>query len=201
MSFAQGFYNLHVESCAFEQKIEAKFKLKTVLHPEETLSSLAARILIFSLNFSEQLKLSTGLFEPDKPCAYLQDFSENYLEVFFLGMPSLKIAKKYWNRPPTAVSVYCDASESFHELFKQSIPEITRFASGARYYQFEADFLTWFGGKLMPSSFVKINLIEDSIYVDIDQQHSSSTIKNLDLLEQYQMTLNKGYAIEEADLS
>lgn len=190
MSFAEGFYNLHIEVSAYERDLQAKFKLKTVRHPEESLSDVAARIIIFSLNYSPELKLSSGAFEPDLPIAYTKDFSDQFTSAYFWLMPSLRLIKRFWLHKLTQLEVYCSAEENFHDIFKLSIPEITKIAQGARYWFLPNDFLTSVAERLNPSSSLKLNLIEGIIYCTVDQHDLTGSLQQLDLLQEYQMTLN-----------
>jgi uncharacterized protein YaeQ len=201
MSFAEGFYNLHLEVSAYERNIDARFKFKTTLHPDESTADIAARLLIFSLNYDEQLKNSAGSFEPELPSAYEKNYTNDFVKAFFWRMPTLRLIKRFWFHDLKALSVYCDENESFNEIFKLSIPEITRIAKGAKFCRLEHSFLQQLGQTLHPSSNVNINLIEGNLYCTVDDKALVGQIKSFDLLELYQMTLNNSHDSLASDLN
>ena len=194
MSFAAGFYNFTVDLTHSDREVFTRFRVKTPLHPMETLEHLYARMLAFIHCYREGQTFSQGLFEPKEPTIWHSDVLKEILLWVQVGVPErkkLEVSLKAHSQAEHRIYFYSpDQISEFCHMLRGSK---TNWVKDIQFYLLPHHVLEALVPLERSSPEWNATIIDNQLYLTCDGVDVQGTITPVDIWDAYQ-----GYLAHEA---
>jgi len=188
MSFAAGFYSLSVELNNVDEDSFAKFRIKTPLHPNETLDHLFARFLAYVHSYKSGLEFTRGLFEPKEPTIWRRDITGEILQWVQVGPPEkrkLELALRSGDSADYRVYFYAEDQQTyFAEHLKGSK---TNWIEPIKFYELDPVFLAALAAQARSSSVWSVTCVDNHLYLVCDGIEFETTIERVNPWDTFQI--------------
>lgn len=190
MSFAAAFYNFTVDLSHNDRDIFTRFRVKTPLHPNESLEHLYARMIAYVHCYREDQGFSQGLFEPKEPTIWQRDILGDTLLWVQLGTPSKKKLETTLRAHPTAEHrIYFYESGQIAQFCHMLRGSKTNWVRDIQFYRIPSDLLESLVPLERSSPLWNVTIIDDELYLTCDGHELQSRIATVDIWEAYQESL------------
>ena len=190
MSFVAAFYSFTIELSHVDGGIFRRFRVKTALHPHESLEHLYARILAFAHAYRPEQVFSQGLFNPREPTMWEKDIVGEVLSWNYVGVPDAKVletALRTW--PQAAFRLYFYEDGQVEKLCHAMRASRGTWLSRIGFYRFDPGFLE----ALLPfdssSPLWTLTFVDNQVYLAFDDQEFESSLSVLDMSAEFQRWL------------
>jgi uncharacterized protein YaeQ len=190
MSFAAAFYNFTVDLSHNDRDIFTRFRVKTPLHPNESLEHLFARMIAYVHCYREGQGFSQGLFEPKEPTIWQKDVLGETLLWVHVGVPDKKKIETTLRTHPKAE----------HRIYFYEAEQISRFCHMLR--GSKTDWVKDIQFFLIPSAILEalvplersspiwnVTIIDDELYLTCDTIELQTRVTTVDIWAAYQESL------------
>lgn len=188
MSFAAGFYSLSVELNNVDEDSFAKFRVKTPLHPNETLEHLYARFIAFVHAFKAGQEFTQGLFEPKEPAIWRRDVTGDVLQWIEVGVPDkrkLELALRSGAETDFRVYFY---EEDQQLLFAEHLKgSKTNWIAPIKFFEIDPEFLANISGASRSSAVWTVTCVDNHLYLVCDGIEHETTIRMVNPWDTFQV--------------
>jgi uncharacterized protein YaeQ len=191
MSFAAAFYNFTVELNHIDRQVFARFRVKTALHPLESLEHLYARMIAYIHCYRPEQGFSQGLFEPREPTIWKKDVTGEVLLWVQVGIPDRKKLEVSLRATPSA--------EHLIYFYKRSqIPQLCHMLRGSKTNWVKEIVFSTISEELIErliplqhsSPTWQATFVDNSLYLVADGTELSGEISPVDIWQEYQSSLD-----------
>lgn len=190
MSFVAAFYNFTVELSHVDGGIFTRFRVKTALHPHESLEHLYARVLAYAHAFKPEQVFSQGLFDLKEPTIWEKDVLGEVLSWVYVGVPEHKVLEAALRTCPLATfRIYFHRDDQIDRLCYLMKGSRSAWLSRIAFYRFQESFLQ----NLVPfdssSPSWILTFVDDEVYLAFNGQEFQSSLTRLDMSREFQRWL------------
>jgi uncharacterized protein YaeQ len=190
MSFASAFFSLTAEVNNIDSGASGRVRLKTPLHPDESIEHLVARFVTYIHSYRDGLALTAGLFEPRDPTVIHRDITGEILFWAQLGVPDPKKLDAALRLPASSeLRVYfSDAEEPFQfaSLLRGSK---TNWVERIRFFMIPLTLLEVIAASTTTSSVWSATCVEDHLYLVCDGREVDMVIERVDIWAVFQQLI------------
>lgn len=190
MSFAAGFYNFTIELNHTDRDIFTRFRVKTPLHPNESLEHLFARMIAYAHCFRDGQSFSHGLFEPKEPTIWHRDILGDTLLWVQVGVPDKKKIEVTLRAHPRAEHriYFYDPAQIMHfcHLLRGSK---TNWVRDIQFYQVPPSILEQLVPLARSSPVWNVTIVDNQLYLTCDGTELQSSIEPVDIWRSFQESL------------
>ena len=193
MTFAERYLSFDVRINDLDRNISTRYFTKTPLHPEGDVVEIFTRVIAHVIRFEEGLELSAGMFDPNLPSSFKKDIYDKYQTIILFNERDADRVEKLLRHnkhavlslfysSPEALSTYLHTLRSHLtspmksvECISLVLPEllIQKVVSGVARFRFD------------------ILITEGSAYVEMDHESVSFEIRQLNLADEYQKSIQQ----------
>jgi uncharacterized protein YaeQ len=182
MSFASAFFSLTAEINNVETGASGRVRLKTPLHPEETVEHLVARFIVYVHSYRQGLTLTAGLFEQREPTVIHRDITGEVLFWAEIGVPDQKKLDAALRLPATSeLRIYfSDGAQplQFASLLRGSK---TNWVERIQFFTIPTVLLETIASTTTTSSVWSATCVEDHLYLVCDGQEIDMALERVDI--------------------
>jgi uncharacterized protein YaeQ len=190
MSFAAAFYNFTVELNHIDRQVFTRFRVKTALHPSESLEHLYTRIIAYAHCYRAEQSFTQGLFEPKEPTIWKKEITGEVLLWVQVGVPERRKLEVSLRSAPAAEHIIY-----FYE--PQHIPAFCHMLRGSKtnwvkdieFFRISDNLLE----SLIPldhsSPTWQLTFVDQHLYLACDGTELEGDITPVDIWEEYQASL------------
>ena len=190
MSFAAAFYNFTVDLSHNDRDIFTRFRVKTPLHPHESLEHLYARMIAYVHCYREGQGFSQGLFEPKEPTIWQKDILGDTLLWVQIGTPDKKKLEITLRAHPAAEHrIYFYASDQIAQFCHMLRGSKTNWVKDIQFYRISGDLLEALVPLERSSPLWNVTIVDDELYLTCDDHELQSRISPVDIWAAYQESL------------
>jgi uncharacterized protein YaeQ len=190
MSFAAAFYNFTVDLSHNDRDIFTRFRVKTPLHPNESLEHLYARMIAYVHCYREGQGFSQGLFEPKEPTIWQKDILGDTLLWVQIGTPDKKKLETTLRAHPIAEHrIYFYTSEQIAQFCHMLRGSKTNWVKDIQFYLIPGDLLEALVPLERSSPLWNVTIVDDELYLTCDDHELQSRISPVDIWAAYQKSL------------
>lgn len=190
MSFAAAFYNFTVELNHTDREIFSRFRVKTPLHPAESLEHLYARMLAYVHCFRDGQSFSHGLFEPKEPTIWLKDILGDTFLWVQLGVPEKKKLEVTLRSSPQAEHRIYFYEESQTTQFCHMLRgSKTNWVKDIQFFQISPKILEDLIPLERSSPLWNVTIVDNQIYLNCDGVELQTSIAPVSIWQAYQESL------------
>lgn len=196
MSFVAAFYSFTVELNHVDGGIFTRFRLKTALHPHESLEHLYARVLAYAHAYRPEQAFSQGLFEPRDPTIWEKDVLGEVQAWVYVGVPETKVLE-------TALRTWPSASFRIYFYQQDQVDRICYLMNGSRspwlsrvtFYRLDAELLQALVPLHDSSPSWNVTFVDDEVYLSVQGHEFQSSLPALDMAREFQQWLTMQNAV------
>jgi uncharacterized protein YaeQ len=190
MSFAAAFYNFTVELSHNDRDIFTRFRVKTPLHPHESLEHLFARMIAYVHCYREGQEFSRGLFEPKEPTIWQRDILGDTLLWVQVGSPDRK-------KLETTLRAHPQAEHRIYFYEQEQIAQFCHMLRGSK-----TDWVKEIQFFLIPSALLEalvplerssplwnVTIVDDELYLTCDGTDLQDKVVTVDIWAAFQDSL------------
>jgi uncharacterized protein YaeQ len=190
MSFAAAFYNFTIELSHIDRQVFTRFRVKTPLHPNESLEHLYARMLAYAHCYRAEQSFTQGLFEPKEPTIWKKDIIGEVLLWIQLGVPEKrKLEVSLRSAPSAEHRIYFYEPEQIPEFCHMLRGSKTNWVKDISFFKISDEFL----GRLAPlnhsSPTWQATFVDNHLYLVCDGTELETDIIPVNIWEEYQASL------------
>ncbi len=197
MSFVDRFYTFVIDFTAADRNIFEKIRLKLPKYPNEEISSLLYRILVYLHCYSSKLQFSANPLSDDAPTLLELDHQEGFRQWLSVGLPELKALRLNLRR-------YAECH--FGVYFFNSL-QIERFCHALRgtkenwvepiqFFRISEEQLAELAREISTSSSWQVTQSENIFFMDCNGQPFQIEFEQLNIWSEYQASLLHDQTIE-----
>lgn len=188
MSFAAGFYSLSVELNNVDADSFASFRVKTPLHPNESLEHLYARFVAFVHAYHPGQEFTKGLFEPKEPTIWRRDVTGDIQTWIQVGVPEKrKLELALRSGPDTEYRVYFYEADQLLTFSEQLKGSKTNWIEPIEFYKINSEFLSRLTAQARSSSVWSVTCIDNHLYLVCDGNEYETTVRRVNPWETFQV--------------
>ena len=192
MSFAAAFYNFSVDLSHSDRGIFTRFRVKTPLHPNESLHYLFARVLSYAHCYREGQAFSGGLFVPEDPTIWQSDVTGDVLLWVQVGCPTRKKLEKSLKAWPKAEHrVYFFDPLQIHEMCHMLRGSKTNWVEGIQFFMLPSHVLESLIPLANSSPTWQATFIDNRLYLTCDGHELEGDVLAIDIWTAYQESLQR----------
>jgi uncharacterized protein YaeQ len=190
MSFAAAFYNFTVDLSHNDREIFTRFRVKTPLHPHESLEHLFARMLAYIHCYREGQEFSRGLFEPRDPTIWQRDVLGETLLWVQVGTPDKKKLETTLRAHPQAEHrIYFYEPEQITQFCHLLRGSKTNWVKEIQFYLIPKAILEALVPLSRSSPSWNVTIVDDEAYLTCDSTELQARITAVDIWAAYQESL------------
>lgn len=165
-----------IELANSDRGVYRALQLRVPRHPSESGEYLLTRILAYCLEYTEGIKFTNGLFEPDEPAIEVRDLTGVLSAWIDVGAPeAARLHRASKAAPRVAVYTYKDAALLAARL---SLVRIHR-VEALELYALDAEWLSKLAGKLARRMEFSLTIAEQHVYLSHDQETLTTVIERV----------------------
>ena len=190
MSFAAAFYNFTVDLSHNDRDIFTRFRVKTPLHPHESLEHLFARMIAYVHCYREGQGFSQGLFEPKEPTIWQRDVLGDTLLWVQVGVPDKKKLETTLRAHPHAEHrIYFYEAEQISQFCHMLRGSKTNWVKDIQFHLIPSSILQALIPLERSSPLWSVTIVDDEMYLTCDDTELQGRIATVDIWAAYQESL------------
>jgi len=190
MSFAAAFYNFTVELSHNDREIFTRFRVKTPLHPHESLEHLFARMIAYVHCYREGQEFSRGLFEPKEPTIWQRDILGDTLLWVQVGSPDKKKIETTLRAHPHAEHrIYFYEPNQIAQFCHMLRGSKTNWVKDIKFFLIPSAVLEAMVPLERSSPIWNVTIVDDELYLTCDGTDLQGKIITVDIWAAYQDSL------------
>ena len=190
MSFAAAFYNFTVDLSHNDREIFTRFRVKTPLHPHESLEHLFARMIAYVHCYREGQEFSRGLFEPKDPTVWRKDVLGDTLLWIQVGTPDRKKIETTLRAYPHAEHrIYFYEPDQITQFCHMLRGSKTNWVKDVQFYLIPSTMLEALVPLERSSPSWDVTIVDDEVYLTCDGTEIQGRISPVDIWAAYQESL------------
>jgi uncharacterized protein YaeQ len=190
MSFAAAFYNFTVDLSHNDREIFTRFRVKTPLHPHESLEHLFARMIAYVHCYREGQEFSRGLFEPKDPTIWQKDILGDTLLWVQLGTPDRKKIETTLRAYPKAEHrIYFYEPGQISQFCHMLRGSKTNWVKDVQFFSIPPSILEALVPLERSSPLWNVTIVDDELYLTCDETELQARISSVDIWAAYQESL------------
>jgi uncharacterized protein YaeQ len=190
MSFAAAFYNFTVDLSHNDREIFTRFRVKTPLHPHESLEHLFARMIAYVHCYREGQEFSRGLFEPKDPTIWQRDIIGDTLLWVQVGTPDKKkLETTLRSHPKAEHRIYFYDPEQISQFCHTLRGSKTNWVKDIQFYLIPSHLLEALVPLERSSPLWNVTIVDDELYLTCDDTELQGRINVVEIWAAYQDSL------------
>ena len=194
MSFALGFYRFNIDLAHQTHSIYEQVQVRTPLHPQENLTELLLRIIVFCHAYRTGLQLSAGQFEAQLPTAWRESVTSGLDHWIMLGNPDRKLFDRLAREVPGRVNqceyrIYFSKDEQRLAFCKNMRGSRVNWVQSVRFFQIETLALEDLAAATKSSSRWGVTVVDENLWLTAAELEIELMIRELDIWSEYQASL------------
>lgn len=190
MSFAAAFYNFTVDLSHNDRDIFTRFRVKTPLHPHESLEHLFARMIAYVHCYREGQEFSRGLFEPKDPTIWQKDVLGDTLLWVQVGTPDKKKIETTLRAHPQAEHrIYFYEPDQIAQFCHMLRGSKTDWVKDIQFFLIPTPILEALVPLERSSPLWNATIVDDELYLTCDDTELQARISSVDIWAAYQDSL------------
>lgn len=190
MSFAAGFYNFTIELNHTDRDIFTRFRVKTPLHPHESLEHLFARMISYAHCYRDGQSFSHGLFEPKEPTLWHRDILGETLLWVQVGVPDRKkIEVTLRSHPHAEHRIYFYDPAQIMQFCHLLRGSKTNWVKDVQFFLIPPRILEDLIPLAHSSPLWNVTIIDNQLYLTCDGSELQTSIEPVDIWQAFQESL------------
>ena len=190
MSFAAGFYNFTIELNHTDRDIFTRFRVKTPLHPNESLEHLFARMIAYAHCYREGQSFSHGLFEPKEPTIWQRDILGETLLWVQVGVPDRKkIEVTLRSHPQAEHRIYFYEPSQIMQFCHLLRGSKTNWVKDIQFFQISPRILEELVPLARSSPLWNVTIVDNQLYLTCDGTELQTSLDPVDIWQSFQESL------------
>jgi uncharacterized protein YaeQ len=193
MSFAAAFYSFTVELSHTDRQVFARFRVKTALHPHESLEHLYARMISYTHCYQAGQSFTQGLFDLKEPTIWRREITGEVLLWVQVGVPDRKKLEVSLRSAPEAEHrIYFYEDTQIHEFCHMLRGSKTNWVKDIQFYRIPNELLQ----QLIPlehsSPTWNVTFVDNHLYLQCDGTELEGDVTPVSIWDEYQEGLLAG---------
>lgn len=190
MSFGAAFHTFSIKLVHVDRDLFPTFRLKVVVHPNESSSYLFARMIALLHSYQDTIEFSQGLFDEDAPTILCSDPVDGIKSWIQVGVPTKRKLEVALRHSPTAkFTIYFYDQTQIAEFCQMLKGSKTNWVSEISFYLIPPGFLEQLAPLHVSSPTWQATFIDDHLYLLLEKSDLETDIHSVDIWSEYQTYL------------
>ena len=164
MSLSSTVYNFDIDLSDSDRSVYESLSLRVARHPSESEEYLVARVLAYSLEFTEGIEFSHGLCDPNDPAIAVRDLTGALRVWIDIGSPdAARLHKASKLAPRVAVYTHKDVAQLLRNLAGERIHRM----EAVEIYAIDRPFIALVAARLERRMAFSLSINERELYLSI----------------------------------
>lgn len=164
MALSSTVYNFDIDLSDSDRSVYESLSLRVARHPSESEEYLVARVLAYSLEFTEGIEFSHGLCDPDDPAIAVRDLTGALRVWIDIGTPdAARLHKASKLAPRVAVYTHKDVAQLLRNLAGERIHRM----EAVEIYAIDRPFIALVAARLERRMAFSLSINERELYLSI----------------------------------
>ena len=173
MSLSSTVYNFDIDLSDSDRSVYESLSLRVARHPSESEEYLVARVLAYSLEFTEGIEFSHGLCDPDDPAIAVRDLTGALRVWIDIGSPdAARLHKASKLAPRVAVYTHKDVAQLLRNLAGERIHRM----EAVEIYAIDRPFIALVAARLERRMAFSLSINERELYLSIGADTVSGAV-------------------------
>ena len=173
MSLSSTVYNFDIDLSDSDRSVYESLSLRVARHPSESEEYLVARVLAYSLEFTEGIEFSHGLCDPDDPAIAVRDLTGALRVWIDIGSPdAARLHKASKLAPRVAVYTHKDVAQLLRNLAGERIHRM----EAVEIYAIDRPFIAAVAARLERRMAFSLSINERELYLSIGADTVSGAV-------------------------
>ena len=176
MALTATIYNLDIDLADSDRGVYETLALRMARHPSESAEYLVARVLAYSIEFTEGIEFSRGICDPDDPAIAVRDLTGALRAWIDIGSPdAARLHKASKLAPRVAVYTHKDVAQVVRNLAGERIHR----AEALELYAIDRHLIAALAARLERRMAFSVSINERELYISIGADTLTGAVTRL----------------------